>query len=48
MPSSPNSPFRNDEVRGAVHAFLSVPGPAILDAIVDADEKPAMPDELKA
>jgi pyruvate dehydrogenase (quinone)/pyruvate decarboxylase len=37
-----------DEVRGAVHSFLSVPGPAILDAIVDANEKPAMPDELKA
>jgi pyruvate dehydrogenase (quinone) len=37
-----------DEVHGAVQSFLSVPGPAILDAIVDADEKPAMPDELKA
>jgi pyruvate dehydrogenase (quinone) len=36
-----------DEVHGAVHSFLSAPGPAILDAIVDADEKPAMPDELK-
>ncbi len=27
-----------DEVHGAVHSFLSAPGPAILDAIVDADE----------
>ncbi len=36
-----------DEVRAAIHSLVSAPGPAILDAIVDADEKPAMPDELK-
>jgi pyruvate dehydrogenase (quinone) len=36
-----------DEVRPAVRSLLSAPGPAILDVIVDANEKPAMPDELK-
>jgi hypothetical protein len=30
-----------------VRSFLSTPGPAILDAVVDANEKPALPDELK-
>jgi pyruvate dehydrogenase (quinone)/pyruvate decarboxylase len=36
-----------DELGAAVHSFLSSPGPPILDAVVDADEKPALPDELK-
>jgi hypothetical protein len=30
-----------------VLSFLSAPGPAILDAVVDANEKPALPSELK-
>jgi pyruvate dehydrogenase (quinone) len=36
-----------DELGAAVRAFLSSPGPAILDATVDANEKPALPDELR-
>jgi len=36
-----------DELGAAVRSFLSSPGPAILDAVVDANEKPALPDELK-
>ncbi|MDB6009710.1 MAG: pyruvate oxidase [Gammaproteobacteria bacterium] len=36
-----------DELGAAVRSFLSTPGPAILDAVVDANEKPALPDELK-
>jgi pyruvate dehydrogenase (quinone) len=36
-----------DELGTAVHSFLSSPGPAILDAVVDANEKPALPHELK-
>jgi pyruvate dehydrogenase (quinone) len=35
------------EVVDAVRATLHSPGVAVLEAIVDADEKPAMPDELK-
>jgi pyruvate dehydrogenase (quinone)/pyruvate decarboxylase len=37
-----------EEVNSAVHSLLNASGPAILDAVVDADEKPAMPDELRA
>jgi hypothetical protein len=29
-------------------AALNAPGPAIVEAVVDAEEKPAKPDELKA
>jgi pyruvate dehydrogenase (quinone) len=39
---------RPDEVRGAIQAALNSPGPAIVEAVVDAEEKPAKPDELKA
>jgi pyruvate dehydrogenase (quinone)/pyruvate decarboxylase len=35
------------ELDSAVRSLLSTPGPAILDAVVDANEKPALPDELK-
>ena len=39
---------RPDEVRPAVQAALSSPRAAIVEAIVDANERPAKPDELKA
>jgi thiamine pyrophosphate-dependent acetolactate synthase large subunit-like protein len=35
-------------VRSAIQAALNSPGPAIVEAIVDAEEKPAKPNELKA
>jgi len=38
---------RPEEVRGAIQAALNSPGPAIVEALVDAEEKPAKPDELK-
>ena len=37
-----------EEVRAAIQAALNSPGAAIVEAVVDADEKPAKPDELKA
>ena len=39
---------RPEEVRPAIQAALRSPQPAIVEAVVDADEKPAKPDELKA
>jgi pyruvate dehydrogenase (quinone) len=38
---------RPEEVRGAIQAALSSSGPAIVEAVVDAEEKPAKPDELE-
>jgi pyruvate dehydrogenase (quinone) len=38
---------RPEEVRPAIQAALSSPKAALVEAIVDADEKPAKPDELK-
>jgi pyruvate dehydrogenase (quinone) len=38
---------RPDEVRPAIQAALSSPRPALVEAIVDPDEKPTDPDELK-
>jgi pyruvate dehydrogenase (quinone)/pyruvate decarboxylase len=35
------------EVHDAIVAALHAPGPALVEAVVDADEKPAKPDELK-
>ncbi|MBW0005945.1 MAG: pyruvate oxidase [Hyphomicrobiales bacterium] len=39
---------RPQEVRPAIQAALSSPRAAIVEAIVDANEKPAKPDELRA
>ena len=39
---------RPEEVRTAIQAALNSPGPAIVEAVVDAEEKPAKPDELRA
>jgi pyruvate dehydrogenase (quinone) len=39
---------RPDEVRPAIHAALSSPRAALVEAVVDANEKPAKPDELRA
>jgi len=39
---------RPEEVRSAIQAALNSPGPAIVEAVVDAEEKPSKPDELKA
>jgi pyruvate dehydrogenase (quinone) len=36
-----------DEVRGAIAAALNARGPALVEALVDANEKPTKPDELK-
>ncbi len=36
------------EVRSAVQATLASPRPAVLEVLVDANEKPALPSELKA
>ena len=38
---------RPEEVRPAMQAALSSPRTALVEAVVDADEKPAKPDELK-
>ena len=35
------------ELKGALHALLGAQGPALLEAQVDPDEKPTLPDELK-
>jgi pyruvate dehydrogenase (quinone) len=37
-----------EEVRPAIQAFLAAPGAAVLDVVVDANEKPTLPAELKA
>jgi pyruvate dehydrogenase (quinone) len=39
---------RPEEVRSAIQAALNSPSAAIVEALVDADEKPAKPGELKA
>jgi TPP-dependent trihydroxycyclohexane-1,2-dione (THcHDO) dehydratase len=39
---------RPEEVRTAIQAALNSPGPAIVEAVVDAEEKPAKPEELRA
>jgi pyruvate dehydrogenase (quinone) len=39
---------RVENVRSAIQATLDSPRAAILEAIVDADEKPTKPDQLKA
>jgi pyruvate dehydrogenase (quinone) len=38
---------RADEVQPAIQAALNSPRAALVEAVVDADEKPAKPDELK-
>jgi pyruvate dehydrogenase (quinone) len=38
---------RPEEVRPAIQAALSSPMPALVEAIVDPDEKPTDPDELR-
>jgi pyruvate dehydrogenase (quinone) len=38
---------RPDEIGPAIRAALSSPRPALVEAVVDADEKPTKPDELK-
>jgi pyruvate dehydrogenase (quinone)/pyruvate decarboxylase len=37
-----------DEIRPAIRAALASPKAALVEAVVDAEEKPAKPDELKA
>jgi pyruvate dehydrogenase (quinone)/pyruvate decarboxylase len=39
---------RPEEVRPAIQAALSSARPALVEAVVDVNEKPAKPDELKA
>jgi pyruvate dehydrogenase (quinone) len=39
---------RPEEVRSAIQSALNSPGVAIVEALVDAEEKPAKPGELKA
>jgi pyruvate dehydrogenase (quinone) len=39
---------RPDEVRNAIQAALNSQGAAIVEALVDAEEKPTKPGELKA
>jgi Thiamine pyrophosphate enzyme, C-terminal TPP binding domain len=39
---------RPEEVRSAIQAALNSPGPAIVEAIVDAEEKPEKPNRQKA
>jgi pyruvate dehydrogenase (quinone) len=39
---------RPEEVRPAIEAALRSPGPALVEAVVDPDERPAKPHELKA
>ncbi|MBV8168731.1 MAG: pyruvate oxidase, partial [Alphaproteobacteria bacterium] len=38
---------RADEIEPAIEAALRSPKPALVEAVVDADEKPAKPDQLK-
>ncbi|MBV8697275.1 MAG: pyruvate oxidase, partial [Bradyrhizobium sp.] len=37
-----------DEIKDAINAALNSSKPALVEAIVDAEEKPAKPEELKA
>jgi hypothetical protein len=37
-----------EEVRAAIQAALNSPGAAVVEAVVDVEEKPAKPNELKA
>jgi thiamine pyrophosphate-dependent acetolactate synthase large subunit-like protein len=37
-----------DDVKPAIRAALASPKPALVEAVVDAEEKPAKPDALKA
>jgi pyruvate dehydrogenase (quinone) len=39
---------RPDDIKPAIRAALSSPKPALVEAVVDADERPTKPDELKA
>ena len=39
---------RPDEVRPVIEAALKSPNPALVEAVVDPDEKPAKPDQLAA
>jgi pyruvate dehydrogenase (quinone)/pyruvate decarboxylase len=39
---------RPDEIRPAIRGALNSPRPALVEAVVDADERPTRPDELKA
>jgi thiamine pyrophosphate-dependent acetolactate synthase large subunit-like protein len=36
-----------DEIEPAIEALLKSPRAAVLEAVVDPDEKPALPHELK-
>jgi thiamine pyrophosphate-dependent acetolactate synthase large subunit-like protein len=36
-----------DEIRPAIRAALTWPRPMLFEALVDSNEKPAQPDELK-
>lgn len=38
---------RPQEIRPAIQAALRSPRPALVEAVVDADEKPAKPDQLR-
>jgi pyruvate dehydrogenase (quinone) len=38
---------RPEEVRPAIEAALRSPGPALVEAVVDPEEKPSDPDELR-
>ena len=37
-----------DEIRPAIEAALNSPNAALVEAVVNANEKPTKPDELKA
>ena len=37
-----------DDIKPAIRAALSSPKPALVEAIVDAEEKPTKPEELRA
>jgi pyruvate dehydrogenase (quinone) len=37
-----------DDIKPAIRAALASPKPALVEAVVDAEEKPSKPDELKA
>jgi pyruvate dehydrogenase (quinone) len=39
---------RPEEIRSAMQAALNSPGVAVVEAVIDAEEKPAKPDELRA
>jgi thiamine pyrophosphate-dependent acetolactate synthase large subunit-like protein len=35
-------------LRPAIEAALKVPGPAVIEVVVDPEEPPALPDKLRA